>query len=154
MYINELVLKKGSRAYRLVGQLKSAASSCLYNNKMKKESVITQLEELERIFKPYHDELQRIQEEKKQQELEVKRICTEQGHSGEWKEETYCTEGWMGDLSDRQLVKQTRVKWCRTCTRCGVREVSETEPKEVRKLRKMREIEAMEEELKRMKAEL
>lgn len=60
----------------------------------------------------------------------------------------------MGDLSDRQWVKQLRVRWVRTCTRCGEREVSETEPEEVKKLRKKKEIEALEEQIKRMKAEL
>ncbi len=154
MYNNEKTLKNGSKAYQLVEQLKKVATSCLQSDLEAKEKVIIQLEDLGRIFKPYHDEFQRIKEEKKQHELEVKRICTEQGHSGEWEEETYYTEGWMGDLSDRQLVKQARVRWRRICTRCGEREISEKEPEEIKKLRKMQEIEAMEEKIKRMKAEL
>lgn len=147
-------LKNGSRAFQLVKQLEKVATACLQSNLQDRKRVISRLEELEIIFKPYHDELQKIQEEKKQHELKNKRICAKQGHTGEWKEETnYCKE-WMGDLSDKQLVEQQRVRWTRTCTRCGEQEVSETEPEEVRKLRKIKEIEAIEEQVKRMKAEL
>ena len=98
--------------------------------------------------------MQKIQEGRKQHELNLKTICAEQGHTGEWKEETYYQEGWMGDLSDRQWVKQPRVRWVRTCTRCGKPEVSEIEPEEVKQLRKRKEIENLEEQLKKMKAEL
>ncbi len=154
MHNDEKTLKNGSKAFQLIKQLKKAATACLQSNLQEKEEAISRLEDLERIFKPYHDELQRIQEEKKQHELKIKKICAEQGHTGEWEEETYYHEGWMGDLSDRQWVKQPRVRWGRTCTRCGEREVSETEPEEVKKLRKKKEIEALEEQIKRMKAEL
>ena len=151
MYNDEKTLKNGSKAFLLVERLRKV---CLQSSLPEKEEAITRIEDLERIFKPYHDELQRIQEEMKQHELKIKSICAEHGHTGEWQKETYYSEGWMGDLSDRQWVKQSHVRWFRICTRCGEREVSETEPEEVKKLRKQKKIKALEEKLKRMKAEL
>lgn len=154
MHNDEKTLESGSKAFKLVEELKKEATSCLRNNLQEKEEAITLLKGLERLFKPYHDELQRIQEEKKEKELKIKRICAEQGHTGEWKEETYYTEGWMGDLSDRQWVRQPHVRWARTCTRCGERELSETEPVEVRKLRNKKEVEALKKRIKKLEAEL
>ena len=66
MYNNEKTLKNGSKAYQLVEQLKKVATSWLQSDLEAKEKVIIQLEDLGRIFKPYHDEFQRIKEEKKQ----------------------------------------------------------------------------------------
>ena len=46
---------------QLVKQLEKVATACLQSNLQDRERVISRLEELEIIFKPYHDELQKIQ---------------------------------------------------------------------------------------------
>lgn len=154
MHNNEEILKEGSKAFKLMKRLRKHASICFKEGDFKYEAVMSNISALENLFKPYALELERIEEERKQHELRLKQICAEEGHIGEWKEEHYEIKDWMGGLSDRQYVSIPRVRWIRTCTRCGEQEVSETEPEEVKKLRKRKEIEEMEEKFKKMKSEL
>lgn len=154
MHNNEKILKEGSKAFELMGQLRKHASICFEEDDFKYEVVMSNISALENLFKPYALELEQIQEERKQHKLRLKQICAEEGHIGEWKEDHYTINDWMGDISDRQYVSIPKVRWFRTCTRCGKKEVSEVEPKEAKKLRIRKEIEDLEEKIKKMESEL
>ena len=154
MHNSEKILKEGSKAFELMGRLRKHASICFEEGDFKYEAVMSNISALENLFKPYSLELKQIQEERKQHNLRIKQICAEEGHIGEWKEDHYIIHDWMGDISDRQYVSIPKVRWVRTCTRCGKKEVSEVEPEEAKKLRIRKEIEDMEEKIKKMKSEL
>ena len=152
MHNDEKILKEGSKAFNLMTQLKKHASVCFKEGDFKYEAVMSSISALETIFKPYVLELEKLQEERRQKKLKLKQICAEEGHIGEWKEVHYEIHDWIGDLSDRQYVPIPKVKWVRTCARCGKRMESITEPKEATILRKKRKIEKLEEEIKKMKS--
>ena len=151
----EEILKAGSKAFKLTQTLKKHASVCFEKgDDFYEEDVMSAISDLEDYFKPYAEELERIQEERKQQELKLKQICDKEGHIGNWEEEHYEIKGYMGDISDRQYVSIPQVRWVRTCTRCGKKEISEQEPEDVKKKRKKKEIANLKEKIEKLKAEL
>ena len=151
MHNDEKILQEGSKAFKLMKRLRKYASICFNEEDFKYEAAMSNISTLENLFKPYALELERIEEERKQHELRLKQICAEEGHIGEWIEDTYHQD----IIIDRQLVENYPLtRWIRTCTRCGKQEVSETEPDEVKKLRKRKEIDELEEKLRQMTSEL
>ena len=61
---------------------------------------------------------------RKKNEIKQKQICAEEGHIGEWAEDTYYEDV----IIDRQKVSHPFTRWIRTCTRCGEKEISTKEP--------------------------
>ena len=114
----EEILKSGSKAFKLTQTLKKHASVCFEKGDSLYEDVMSAISDLENYFKPYVVESERIQEERKQKELNLKQICDKECHIGNWEEDHYEIKDYMGDLSDRQYVSIPQVRWVRTCTRC------------------------------------
>ena len=151
MHNNEEILKKGSKAFKLIKRLRNYACVCFKEGDSKYEAVMSNISALENLFEPYTLEFEALQEKEKQRKNELKQICSQEGHIGEWKEDHYTISGWI----DRQYVENIPlIRWVRICERCGEVEVAEREPDEVRKLRIKKEIQLMEEEIDKKKSEL
>lgn len=144
---DERILKHAANALKSLRNAKKEAKRCLINP-TEREDIISRIEDLERYFKPYEDELREIKETRKQQRLEIERICAENGHVGEWVEETYYVKTYI----DHEPVDYPMTRWNRRCTRCGKQEVSETKPIEVIEAEKRKKISQLEEEIKKLKS--
>lgn len=143
-------LKQASEAYKVIQRLKKKVDiDCL--TIAEKLSVNSALKTLEQVFEPYEAHYRLKIEEEKRREEEIQKICSEEGHIGEWSEETYDIKV-EPSLFD-QYVPLIQTRWSRTCERCGKQEITEVEPKEVKKAKKEKEIQELEEKLKKMKAE-
>lgn len=146
-------LKNASEVYNLIQQLKKKVDfNCLaFPDAIAADKTI---ERLEQIFEPYEKSYRLALEEENRRKEEIRRICAEEGHVGEWTEEKYLEWVDMGDLGDTQHVQIEKIRWKRKCTRCGKNEVTEVEPKEVTRAKKEKAIKVLEEEIKKLKSEL
>lgn len=145
---HEKIAKEGSKAFELIEQLRKHAKVCFTKGDFKYEAVMSNISALEQLFKPYVLELEQIREKRKKNKIQQKQICTENGHVGEWVEQTYYIKTYI----DHEPVDYPMKKWKRKCKRCGKVDVSETKPIEVVEAENLKKIRELEEEIIRVKA--